>query len=117
VDAVIDTKAKRGMFALIERRHSYVSLKDGYHSYSRFVPGIVTSVSRAGVAQRVHVAGRGVDWRLDRRDWIACHVDCRGMISDPTGVAAKLTDEWGTAHEYDTFAAAQSAIKAAAGLG
>jgi hypothetical protein len=109
-------KAKRGMFALIEQRHSYVSLKDGHHTYTRFVPGIVTSVDREGTVKRVHVFGRGADLRLDRRDWLYCHVDSRGAISNPASVAAKLTNEWGVANEYDTFEAAQAAIKTTAGL-
>jgi hypothetical protein len=109
-------KAKRAMFALVQQRHSYVSLKDGRHQYDRFVPGIVTSVNRDGLAQQVRVFGRGTDLRLDRRDWEFCHVDYRGLVADPAGVAAKLTTEWGTADEYDTFEAAQRAIKSAAGL-
>jgi hypothetical protein len=114
--AVIDAKAKRGMLAVVERRHSYVSLKDGHHSASRFVPSIVTSVRRDGAALRVRVTGPAAELRLDRRDWLACYVDSRGTIGDPAGVVAKLTNEFGVANEYDTFAAAQSAIKAAAGL-
>jgi hypothetical protein len=109
-------KAKRGMFALIEQRHSYVSLKDGHHAYTRFVPGIVTSVDREGTIKRVHVFGRGADLRLDRRDWLFVHVDSRGAITDPASVVAKLTNEWGAANEYDTFEAAQASIKTAADL-
>jgi hypothetical protein len=107
-------KAKRGMFALIEQRHTYVSLTDGHHAYTRFVPGIVTSISRDGVAQRVRVAGHGNELRLDHQDWLYCHVDCRGLISDPTAVVARLSTEHGVANEYDSLEAAQAAIKTAA---
>jgi hypothetical protein len=108
--------AKRGMLCLLQQRHSYVSLKDGRHEYERFVPGIVSSVTRDGTAQRVRVFGRGADLRLDRRDWLYCHVDSRGAITDPACVAGKLIDNWGHATEFDSFEAAQSAIRAAAGL-
>ena len=42
--------AKRGMFAMVECRHSYSSLLHGaYAGYVGFTPCIVTSVDRAGI--------------------------------------------------------------------
>jgi hypothetical protein len=107
-------KARRGIFALLQRRHSYVSLRDGYRKYERFVPGIVTSVSRDGIAQRVRVAGHAGDLRLDRKDWLFCHVDSRGAVADPAAVVARLMNEHGVATEYDSLEAAQAAIRTAA---
>jgi hypothetical protein len=104
--------AKRGMFAVVQQHHSYVSLRDGRHEYERFVPGIVTSVTRDGIAQRVRVAGHPTDLRLDRKDWLFCHVDSRGAVGDPAAVVARLSTEYGVAVEYDTLAAAQAAIRA-----
>jgi hypothetical protein len=109
-------KAKRGMFALLQQRHSYLSLRDGRHEYQRFIPGIVTSVSRDGIALRVRVAGHGADLRLDRKDWLYCHIDSRGAVSDPAAVVARLMNEHGVATEYDSIEAAQAAIKTALGV-
>jgi hypothetical protein len=42
--------AKRGMFAMVECRHSYSSLLHGaFAGYVGFTPCIVTSVDRAGI--------------------------------------------------------------------
>lgn len=107
----LDHSAKRGMFCLLQQRHSYLSLKDGLHEYDRFVPGIVSSVKRDGTAQRVRIAGSSTDLRLDRRDWSYCYVDTRGEITDPAGMVAKLATKFGIATEFNTLAAAQAAIK------
>src|ERR1700732_3819128 len=59
--------AKRRMFAMVERRHSYSSLLHGaYAGYVRFTPCIVTSVDRAGIVKEVKLAGQ--PWPLKRRD-------------------------------------------------
>ena len=53
---------------------------------------------------------------IHQKDWHYCHVDSRGAVTDPAGVASKLVSEYGVAIEYDTFETAQAAIKTAAGL-
>jgi hypothetical protein len=108
--------AKRGMFALVERRHCYTSLLHGaYAGYIGYTPAIVTSVDRAGIVKQVRIAAIGHD-RLTRRDWQYVHVDSRGLIANPESVVARLVDEHGRAIEYKEQAAAIVAIKAAAGI-
>src|SRR5437879_369132 len=91
--------AKRGMFAMVERRHSYSSLLHGaYAGYVGFTPCIVTSVDRAGIVKEVKLAGQ--PWSLKRRDWQQITVDSIGNVADPDGVVAKLVDAHGHAIEY-----------------
>ena len=107
--------AKRGMFAMVERRHSYSSLLHGaYAGYIGFTPCIVTSVDRAGIVKEVRLAGQS--WTLKRRDWQQITVDSRGQITVPEAVARQLVDERGFAVEYRDKNEAIRAIKAAAGL-
>src|SRR5882762_40667 len=107
--------AKRGMFAIVERRHSYSSLLHGaYAGYVGFTPCIVTSIDRAGIVKEVKLAGQS--WSLKRRDWQQITVDSAGKVSDPGGVCAALVDERGFAVEYRDHGEAIRAIKGAAGL-
>lgn len=112
--ATIEPKARRGMFALVERRRSYMSLRDGHKAWSTFTPAIVSSVSRDGIAKECRLAGQG--WPLKARDWRGITIDSRQRIADPQAVAAALVDDCGFAVEYDSFDEAFAAIKAAAGL-
>src|SRR6266478_7852872 len=83
--------AKRGMFALVERRHSYSSLLHGaYAGYVGFTPCIVTSIDRAGIVKEVKLAGQSCS--LKRRDWQQITVDIAGKVADPVSVVAKLVD-------------------------
>jgi hypothetical protein len=108
--------AKRGMFALVERRHSYTSLLHGaYAGYIGYTPAIVSSVDRAGIVKEVRIVAIGYD-RLKRRDWQYVHVDSQGLIVDPESVVAKLVDESGRAIEFKERAAAIVAIKQATGI-
>jgi hypothetical protein len=107
--------AKRGMFAMVERRHSYSSLLHGaYAGYVGFTPCIVTSVDRAGIVKEVKLAGQ--PWPLKRRDWQQITVDSAGKVADPATVVAKLADDHGHAIEYRDHGEVIRAIKAAAGL-
>jgi hypothetical protein len=107
--------AKRGMFAMVERPHSYSSLLHGaYAGYVGFTPCIVTSVDRAGIVKEVKLAGQS--WPLKRRDWQQITVDSSGKVANPEGVCAALVDERGFAVEYRDQGEAIGAIKAAAGL-
>jgi hypothetical protein len=107
--------AKRGMFAMVERRHSYSSLLHGaYAGYVGFTPCIATSVDRAGIVKEVKLAGQS--WPMKRRDWQQITVDSAGKVANPTGVCATLVDERGFAIEYRDQGEAICAIKAAAGL-
>jgi hypothetical protein len=107
--------AKRGMFAMVERRHSYSSLLHGaYAGYVGFTPCIVTSVDRTGIVKEVTLTGQS--WPVKRRDWQQITVDSAGKVSDPAGVCAALVDERGFAVEYRDHGEAIRAIKAAAGL-
>src|SRR5437773_7421644 len=77
--------ARRGMFALVERRHSYSSLLHGaYAGYVGFTPCIVTSIDRAGVVKEARIAGQS--WSLKRRDWDQITVDSANMVADPETV-------------------------------
>src|SRR5437667_1036174 len=88
--------AKRGMFAMVERRHSYSSLLHGaYAGYVGFTPCIVTSVDRAGIVKEVKLAGQS--WSLKRRDWQQINIDSAGKVADPVSVVAKLVDDHGHA--------------------
>jgi hypothetical protein len=108
--------ARRGMFALVERRHSYTSLLHGaYAGYIGYTPCIVTSVDRSGIVKEVRIVAIGYD-RLTRRDWQEITVDSRQQIRDPESVVASLIDEHGRAVEYKDKAEAVVAIKNAAGL-
>src|SRR6266571_9132461 len=92
--------ARRGMFALVERRHSYTSLLHGaYARYIGYTPAIVSSVARDGLVKEVRVISAGHD-RLWRRDWDTCTVDSAGKIADPESVARQLVDCDGRAIEY-----------------
>ena len=106
--------AKRGMFALVNRRHSYLSLRDGHHAWSTYTPAIVSSVTRDGIVKEVRLAGQG--WPLKSRDWQQITVDSRSQVADPEAVAARLVDDRGFAVEYHDQAEAVAAIKAAAGI-
>jgi hypothetical protein len=107
--------AKRGMFAMIERRHSYSSLLHGaYAGYVGFTPCIITSVESAGIVKEMKLAGRS--WPLKRRDWQQITFDSAGKIANPAGVCTALVDERGFAVEYRDQGEAIRAIKAAAGL-
>jgi hypothetical protein len=107
--------AKRGMFAMVERRHSYSSLLNGaYTGYVGFTPCIITSVDRAGIVKEVKLAGQS--WPLKRRDWQQITVDSAGKVANPAGVCAALVDERGFAVEYRDQGEVIRAIKAAAGL-
>src|SRR5438128_802697 len=90
--------AKRGMFALVERRNSYLSLRDGHHAWTTFTPAVVSSVDRAGIVKAVRLAGQ--DWPLQRRDWQQISVDSRRQIADPAAIVAAVVDENGHAIEY-----------------
>jgi hypothetical protein len=106
--------AKRGMFALVERRHRYMTLlAGGISEHVTYTPGIVLSVDRAGMAKEVRCAG---DQKLVRRDWDFCHVDSRGLVPHPECVVATLVNEFGGPQRFDNMRDAQAAIKAAAGL-
>jgi hypothetical protein len=103
--------AKRGMFAMVERRHRYSSLLCGaYAGYVGFTPCIVTSVDRAGIRLV------GQSWPLKRRDWDQIMVDSSSRITDPESVTRQLVDENGHAIEYRDRNAAIRAFKAAAGI-
>jgi hypothetical protein len=107
--------AKRGMFALIERRHSYTSLLHGaYAGYVGYTPCTVSSVDRAGIVKEVRLIGQ--DWPLKRRDWQEVTVDSANRIADPEAVVRQLVDESGRAVEYRDKAEAITAIKQAAGM-
>lgn len=109
-------QAKRGNFALVERRHSYNSLLHGaYAGYVGYTPAIVSSVTRAGIVKEVRLTGQ--NWPLKRRDWQFVHVDTLGRIADPERVVAALVDDRGHAIEYRDKAQALAAIKTAAGIG
>jgi hypothetical protein len=106
--------AKRGMFALVERRHRYRTLlAGGLSEHVSYTPGIVSSVDRAGMAKEVRCAG---EQKLVRRDWDFCHVDSRGLVLDPERLVAALANEFGGPKRFDNMRDAQAAIKAAAGL-
>src|SRR5437588_9856290 len=108
--------AKRGMFALVERRHSHTSLLHGaYAGYIGYTPAIVTSVDRAGIVKEVRIVAIGYD-RLTRRDWQEITVDSRQQIRDPESVGASLIDEHGRAVRDKDKAEAIGASKNAAGL-
>src|SRR5712692_6591229 len=107
--------AKRGMFAMVERRHSYSSLLHGaYAGYVGFTPCIVTSIDRAGIVKEVKLAGQSSP--LKRRDWQQINVDSAGKVTNPVSVVAKLVDDHGHAIEYRDHVEAIRAINAAAGL-
>jgi hypothetical protein len=107
--------AKRGMFAMIERRHSYTSLLHGaYAGYVGFTPCLVANVTRDGIVKEVTIAGQS--WPLKRRDWQYVTVDSAGRIADPESVVRRLVDETGRAIEYHSHNEAVAAIKAAAGI-
>ena len=108
------TEAKRGMFALVERRHSYMSLKDGHHAWHTYTPCIVSSVARDGLAKEVRLAGQS--WPLKAQDWTRLVLDGAGRIASPETVAASLVDERGMAIEYKDRDEAVAAIRAAAGV-
>jgi hypothetical protein len=113
--AAATPKAKRGMFALVERRHRYSSLLHGaYAGYVGYTPAIVSSIDREGIAKAVRIAGQ--DWPLKRRDWSQITIDSAGRIADPEAVARRLVDDRGFAVEYRDHAEAIAAIKAAAGI-
>jgi hypothetical protein len=106
--------AKRGMFALVETRHRYITLlAGGISEHVTFTPGIVSSVDRAGRAKEVRCAGNQT---LKRRDWDFCHVDSRSLVLNPGSVIAALVDEFGGPKRFHALRDAQAAIKAAAGL-
>ena len=106
--------AKRGMFAMVERPHSYSSLLHGaYAGYVGFTPCIVTSVDRAGIVKEVKLTGQS--WTLKRRDWDQIMVDSAAKIANPEGVCAMLVDDRGFAVEYRAKNEAIRAFKAAAG--
>jgi hypothetical protein len=107
--------AKRGMFALVERRHRYSSMLCGaYAGYVGYTPCIVSSVTRDGIVKEVRLAGQ--DWPLKRRDWDQIMVDRAGKIAEPAKVIAQLVDDRGLAIEYRDHNEAVRAIKAAAGI-
>src|SRR6266851_1704128 len=107
--------AKRGMFAMVERRHSYSSLLHGaYAGYVGFTPCIVTSIDRAGIVKEAKLAGQSSP--LKRRDWRQINVDSAGKVADPASVVAQLVDDHGHAIEYRDHGEAIRAIKAATGL-
>jgi hypothetical protein len=108
-------KATRGMFGMVERRHSYSSLLHGaYAGYVGFTPCMVSSVTHEGIVKEVRLLGQ--DWPLKRRDWDRVTVDNKGMIADPARVLAKLVDDRGHAIEFKDQAEAVAAIKSAAGI-
>src|ERR1700674_4364802 len=91
--------AKRGMFAMIERRHSYRSLLCGaYAGYVAYTPCRVSSVTRDGIVKEVRLAGQS--WTLKRRDWQRIMVDTAGTITEPATVIGRLVDDHGMAIEY-----------------
>lgn len=103
--------AKRGMFALIERRHRYMTLlAGGLSEHVSFTPAIVTSVSRDGMVKEVRCAGGTA---IKRRDWYFAYVDSRGLVADPEHVVEGLIRADGLPQRFDTLAAAQAAIKSA----
>jgi hypothetical protein len=112
--AAATPKAKRGMFALVERRCRASWLLGAYAVHVTFTPAIVTSVDRDGLAKEVRIAGR--DLPLKKRDWWEITIDSAGRIADPEAVARRLVDERGFAIEYHDHAEAIAAIKAAAGV-
>lgn len=108
-------KAKRGMFAVIERRRSYTMMHGATHAEFSYTPCIVASIDRAGIVKAVRLAGQ--EWLLPTRDWSRITVDSRGQVADPAMVTAKLVNDFGAAIEYEDHAAAVAAIRAAAGFG
>jgi hypothetical protein len=107
--------AKRGMFAMVERRHSYTSLLHGaYAGYVGFTPCVVSSVDRAGIVKEVRLIGQ--EWPLKRRDWQSITVDSAGLITDSEAVMRRLVDDRGNAIEYHSHNEAVTAIKSAAGI-
>lgn len=110
-----DGIARRGMFALIERRRSYMCLTSGTKAWSTFTPCIVSAATRDGVAKEVRVAGQ--QWALKAGDWSAIMIDSAGRIADPQSVMRRLVDDSGRAIEYRDRDEAVAAIRAAAGMG
>jgi hypothetical protein len=110
--------ARRGMLALIERRHRYTMLYGAHRGYVGYTPAKVASVTRDGVVKAVVLAdGR----RLQRRDWSFIEVDSRGLVSNVDDVLARLVEteagrpiSWPI--EYRDKAQAIVAIKEAAGI-
>jgi hypothetical protein len=107
--------AKRGMFAMVERRHRYISLLCGaYAGYVGYTPCLVSSVDRAGIVKEVRLVGQ--TWPLKRRDWDQIMVDSASRITDPESVVRQLVDENGRAREFRDRNEAIRAFKAAAGI-
>ena len=99
VQAAATPVAKRGMLAMVERRHRYSSLLCGaYAGYVGYTPCLVSSVSRDGIVKEVRLAGQS--WTLKRRDWQRVMVDTTGKIREPATVVAQLVDARSTAIEY-----------------
>src|SRR6516162_5171789 len=60
--------AKRGMFAMVERRHRYSSLLCGaYAGYVGYTPCLVSSVTRDGIVKEVRLAGQSWTLRASTR--------------------------------------------------
>jgi hypothetical protein len=106
--------AKRGMLALVERRHRYSSLLCGAHAgYVGYTPCIVSSVTRDGIVKEVRLVGQAAP--LKRRDWDQILVDTAGRIAEPAKIVARLVDDRGMAIEYRDRNEAVRAIKSATG--
>lgn len=106
--------AKRGMFAMIERRHSSMSLANGHKEWRTYTPCLVSSVTRDGIAKTVTIAGQS--WPLKSADWSYLMADTAGRVVDPASVVRRLVDTDGRAIEYGSQDEAVAAIKAAAGI-
>jgi hypothetical protein len=95
--------AKRGMFAMVERRHRYGSLLCGaYAGYVGYTPCLVSSVDRAGIVKEVRLVGQ--TWPLKRRDWDQI------MSTVPAGSLTRKA--WCANSSTRTAARASSAIPA-----
>ncbi len=108
--------ARRGMFALIQRRRSYTMMHGPTHAEFSYTPARVASVTRDGTVKAVELAdGR----RVERRDWHQIDVDSRGQVANVDAVLAQLVETeagLGWPVEYHDKAEAVAAIKQAAGL-
>jgi hypothetical protein len=107
--------ARRGMLAVIERRHWSTYMHGKTVISLSYTPAIVSSVSRDGTAQEVRVAAPAAygPYRVNRRDWESILVDTRGQCGNPDAVCAALVDDRGFAIEYETRDRAIEAIRAA----
>lgn len=107
-------KAARGMFALIERRHSYTTQHGADEEYLGYTPAIVSRVTREGIVKAARILGQSLP--LKHSDWQYIGLDFTRRIADPERVVALLADENGNAIEFKDRIEALTAIQKAAGI-